>query len=107
MSFGAYVSNGAADTVSVLDLVYLRQDRTLQVGRQPTGMAVNPVRNEVYVVNTLAGTVSVIDGDNNPLVPPTPVTKLPYFIDVDSAGHRAYVANSGSNTRDARQNPHR
>jgi YVTN family beta-propeller protein len=27
-----------------------------------------------------------------------PVHKLPYFIDVDAAGHRAYVANSGSNT---------
>ncbi len=51
----AYVSNGASNTVSVLDLVYLRQDRTLQVGSQPTGIAVNPVRNEVYVVNTLSG----------------------------------------------------
>ena len=94
----AYVSNGAADTVSVLDLVYLRQDRTLQVGRQPTGMAVNPVRNEVYVVNTLAGTVSVIDTENNTVVATIPVHKLPYFIDVDAAGDRAYVANSGSNS---------
>src|ERR1039457_1838316 len=94
----AYVSNGAADTVSVLDLVYLRQDRTLQVGRQPTGMAVNPVRNEVYVVNALAGTVSVIDTENNTVVATIPVHKLPYFIDVDAAGHRAYVANSGSNS---------
>ena len=44
----AYVSNGDPGTVTVLDLVYLRQDRVLQVGRQPTGMAVNPIRNEVY-----------------------------------------------------------
>src|SRR3984957_20529255 len=61
----AYVSNGAANTVSVLDLVYLRQDRTLQVGLNPTGLAVNPVRNEVYVVNTGSptgnGTVSIIE----------------------------------------------
>lgn len=94
----AYVSNGASNTVSVLDLVYLRQDRTLQVGSQPTGMAVNPMRNEVYVVNTLAGTVSVIDTDANRVVATVPVHKLPYFIDVDASGHRAYVANSGSNT---------
>jgi len=94
----AYVSNGAANTVSVLDLVYLRQDRTLQVGSQPSGMAVNPVRNEIYVVNTLAGTVSVIDTESNTVVATIPVHKLPYFIDVDSAGHRAYVANSGSNS---------
>jgi YVTN family beta-propeller protein len=98
----AYVSNGASNTVSVLDLVYLRQDRTLQVGTQPTGMAVNPKRNEVYVVNTGTtsgtGSVSVIDTDANRVVATIPVHRLPYFIDVDAAGARAYVANSGSNS---------
>jgi YVTN family beta-propeller protein len=98
----AYVSNGASNTVSVLDLVYLRADRTLQVGIQPTGLAVNPKRDEVYVVNagTAAGTgsVSVIDTDANRVVATIPVHKLPYFIDVDAVGERAYVANSGSNT---------
>jgi len=98
----AYVSNGASNTVSVLDLVYLRQDRTLQVGIQPTGLAVNPKRDEVYVVNagpaTGTGSVSVIDTGANRVVATIPVHKLPYFIDVDAAGERAYVANSGSNT---------
>jgi len=94
----AYVTNGASNTVSVLDLVYLRQDRTLQVGSQPSGLAVNPKRNEVYAVNTLSGTVSVIDTDANRVVATIPVHKLPYFIDVDAEGRRAYVANSGSNS---------
>ncbi len=98
----AYVSNGASNTVSVLDLVYLRPDRTLLVGSQPTGMAVNPKRYEVYVVNTgtTAGTgsVSVIDTDQNRVAATIQVHKLPYFIDVDTTGERAYVANSGSNT---------
>jgi YVTN family beta-propeller protein len=98
----AYVSNGSSNTVSVLDLVYMRQDRTLQVGPQPSGMAVNPKRNEVYVVNTGTasgtGSVSVVDTDANRVVATIPVHKLPYFIDVDAAGHRAYIANSGSNT---------
>ena len=93
----AYVSNGGSNTVSVLDLVYLRPDRTLQVGNQPSGMAVNPSRNEVYVVNTLSGTVSVIDTASNKVAVTIPVHKLPYFIDVDASGRRAYVANSGSN----------
>jgi YVTN family beta-propeller protein len=82
----------------VLDLVYLRQDRTLQVGNQPTGIAANPKLNEVYVVNTLSGTVSIIDTTVNRVVATVPVHKQPYFIDVDAAGHRAYVANSGSNS---------
>jgi YVTN family beta-propeller protein len=94
----AYVSNGGSDTVSVLDLVYLRQDRTLQVGRQPSGMAVNQRRDEVYVVNTQSGSVSVIDTGVNQVVATIPVHKLPYFIDVDAEGRRAYVANSGSNS---------
>jgi YVTN family beta-propeller protein len=98
----AYVSNGTSNTVSVLDLVYMRQDRTLQVGTRPTGIAINPRRNEVYVVNAGTpsgnGSVSVIDTDANRVVATIPVHKLPYFIDVDAAGHRAYVANSGSNT---------
>jgi YVTN family beta-propeller protein len=98
----AYVSNGAANTVSVLDLVYLRQDRTLQVGVNPTGLAVNPVRNEVYVVNTGTptgnGSISIIDSATNRVVATVPVHKLPYFISVDPSGHRAFVANSGSNT---------
>jgi len=94
----AYITNGKSNTVSVLDLVYLRQDRTLQVGNQPSGIAANPKRNEVYAVNTLSGSVSVIDTTSNNVVATIPVRKLPYFIDVDASGHRAYVANSGSNS---------
>jgi YVTN family beta-propeller protein len=94
----AYISNGTSNTVTVLDLVYLRQDRTLQVGINPTGLAVNPVRNEVYAVNSQSGSISVIDADANRVVATIPVHRLPYFISVDSTGHRAYVANSGSNT---------
>ncbi len=63
----------------------------------PTGLAVNPVRNEVYVVNTESGTVSVIDTESNRVVATIPVHRQPYFISVDNTGRRAYVANSGSN----------
>jgi YVTN family beta-propeller protein len=94
----AYVSDGADNTVTVLDLVYLRRDRTLSVGRQPTGMAVNPVRNEVYVANTGSDSVSVLDAEKNEVVRTIGVHRTPYSIDVAPDGKRAYVANSGSNT---------
>ena len=101
----AYVTNGTANTVTVLDLVYLRRDRTLSVGLNPTGITANPNttdktnphRNEVYVVNSQSGSVSVIDAETNRVVATIPVHRLPYFISVDASGHRAYVANSGSN----------
>ena len=94
----AYVTNGGAGTVTVLDLVNFRPDRTLRVGDNPTGVAINPVRNEAYVVNTKSATVSVIDADTNAVVATIPVHKTPYSIAVDSKGERAYVANAGANT---------
>ena len=94
----AYVSNGGANTVTVLDLVFLRLDRTLAVGEGPTGLAANPKRNEVYVVNTRSGNVSVIDAEANRVVATIPVRRQPYAISVDAEGRRAYVANAGSNS---------
>jgi YVTN family beta-propeller protein len=94
----AYVTNGASNTVSVLDLVNLRSDRTLRVGDNPTGIGINPQRNEVYVVNTQSGTVTVIDAATNTLAATIGVHRQPYFISVDARGGRAYVANSGSNS---------
>lgn len=93
----AYVTNSGNNTVTVLDLVHLRQDRVLTVGANPTGIAANPKNNDVYVVNTDSGTVSVIDSIVNRVVATIPVHRKPYFIDVNSDGTRAYVANSGSN----------
>jgi YVTN family beta-propeller protein len=93
----AYVSNGGSNTVTVLDVVNLRQDRVLKVGASPTGIGVNPKRNEVYIVNSGSASVSVIDAQTNSVVATIPARKTPYFIDVDADGARAYVANSGSN----------
>jgi YVTN family beta-propeller protein len=93
----AYVTNTGSNTVTVLDLVNLRQDRVLAVGSEPSGITANPARNEVYAVNTSSGTISVIDAELNRVVATIPVHRKPYFIDVNAAGDRAYVANSGSN----------
>src|SRR5579862_6229389 len=53
----AYVTNGGSNTVTVLDLVNLRQDCVLQVGAEPSGITANPKRNEVYAVNSASGSV--------------------------------------------------
>ena len=96
----AYVANTAGNSVTVLDLVYLRPDRTLQVGVSPVALAVNPLRQEVYVLNAhpgeSAGSVSVIDSTSNAVVASIPVEREPSSIAVDATGQRAYVANSGS-----------
>ena len=93
----AYVSDGSTGTVTVLNLVEMRLERTLAVGQKPTGMAANPKRNEIYVVNTGSDSVSVIDAERNRVVSTMAVHQTPYFISVAPDGLRAYVANSGSN----------
>ncbi|MES2220093.1 MAG: YncE family protein [Acidobacteriota bacterium] len=93
----AYITNGGSNTVTVLDVVNLRQDRVIRVGYNPTGVAVNTRRNEVYVVNTGSNSVSVIDAERNAVVATIPVHQRPYFVSVSDDGTRAYVANSGSN----------
>jgi YVTN family beta-propeller protein len=111
----AYVTNGGSNTVSVFDVVNIRLDRVIQVGQNPTGVTVNPKRNEVYVVNSGTpqggdganaagsptgpnGSITVIDAEKNAVAATIPVHRQPYFIDVDPSGEIAYVANSGSNS---------
>jgi YVTN family beta-propeller protein len=93
----AYISNGGSNTVTVLDVVNMRQDRVIAVGSDPSALAVNPRRNEVYVVNSGSDTVTVINAETNTVAATIRVQRRPYSIHVDEQGERAYVANSKSN----------
>lgn len=94
----AYVANNSVDTVTVLDLVNFRADRTLQVGKAPSSIAVNPTRNEVYVTNSGSSTVTAINADSNSIAATIGVGRGPADIAVDSKGLRAFVTNKLSNT---------
>jgi YVTN family beta-propeller protein len=98
----AYVTNGGSGTVSVIDVVNVRLDRELAVGKNPVAVAANPARNEVYVVNSGAenqpGSLSVINAEGNTVAATIALHRRPVAIAVDAAGEWAYVANSGSNT---------
>ena len=98
----AYVAEKAQNTVTVIDLVYLRTDRTVQVGDAPIAETVNPKRDEVYVVNSRPGhadgSVSVIDTTTNAVVATIRVEREPESISVDETGKLAYVADSGSSS---------
>jgi YVTN family beta-propeller protein len=91
------VTNSGSNTVTALDVVNLRQDRVIAVGRRPVGIAANPARNEVYAVNADSNSVSVIDTMSNQVAATIGVDRTPYSIDVAQDGRTAYVANSGAN----------
>ena len=98
----AYITNGGSGTVTVLDVVNIRVDREVAVGRNPVAVAASPTRNEVYVVNSGVengdGSVSVINAENNTVAATILVHIRPVSIDLAADGSRAYVANSGSNS---------
>ncbi len=98
----AYIANRTGNSVTVLDLVYLRPDRTLSVGVSPIALTANPQRDEVYVVSAQpqspSGSITVIDTTQNTAVATIPVHRNPSSFTVDASGHRAYVVNTGSNT---------
>ena len=92
----AYITNGQSNSVSVLDLLQLRNVKTIPVGASPTGVAANPARNEIYVANAESNNISIIDAERNVVAATIGVHRAPYFVSVSSDGKRAYVANSGS-----------
>jgi YVTN family beta-propeller protein len=98
----AYVANSGGNTVTVLDLVYLRLDRTLRVGENPVAIVTNPKKSEAYILNrqpdSANGSISIIDTTQNQVVATIPVQHEPTTISVDPTGTSAYIANSGSNT---------
>ena len=98
----AYVTNGGSDTVTVLDVVDVRIDREIPVGRNPVAVAASPARNEVYVVNSGPaggqGSLTVIGTEDNAVEATIPLRLEPLSIDLDADGSLAYVANAGSNS---------
>jgi YVTN family beta-propeller protein len=66
----AYITNGKSNTVSVIDLRTFQYAKTIKVGNEPTGVAANSKKNEIYVVNTGSNNVSVIDAETTLLSPP-------------------------------------
>jgi YVTN family beta-propeller protein len=98
----AYVANFAGNSVTILDVVNMREDRTVEVGTAPVAVASNATADEVYVVNSApgqaAGSLSIIDTKHNTVVDTLRLGRAPSAIAVDPAGLRAYVANTGSNS---------
>jgi YVTN family beta-propeller protein len=61
----AYVTNPGSDVVSLVDVATAIVLGTIIVGDHPLGLAINPVRDEVYCVNKNSNTITVIDSTEN------------------------------------------
>ncbi|MHB8086460.1 MAG: YncE family protein [Dehalococcoidia bacterium] len=71
---------------------------TVHVGGWPSGVAVNPVTNRIYVVNQLDHNVSVIEGATNTVIAVIPVGGAPMDVAVNPATNRIFVTNETDDT---------
>ncbi len=85
------------DQVAVVDPVAKTVLQVIDVGSQPKGMAINPVTRKLYVTNSNANSVSVIDLATNAVVKTEFVfSNAPERVAVDPIINRIYVAGYGS-----------
>jgi len=66
----------------------------IPVGTGITAVAINNKTNRLYVVNTISGSLSVIDGFSNHIITSIPVGHQPVAVGVNYITNRIYVLNS-------------
>ena len=90
----------AVETSRSAVLVFDPQTKSIssvRVGTGPVAIAVNTATDRIYVANSEAGSVTVIDGKNDSVFATLNVGPLPYVVAVNPATNRIYVSNTFSN----------
>jgi YVTN family beta-propeller protein len=88
------VTSAVSDIVSVIDTSNNSIIYTIDVGNNPTGIAINTEGTRVYVTNYDDGTVSVINTSSHEVVATVPVGSRPNKVAVNPNGTRVYVVNN-------------
>src|SRR2546430_8988589 len=78
--------------------VFCLKKKTVGVGSNPTGVAYDSARGEIFVANQGSNTVSVISASTNAVVATVPVGFGSIGVAYDSARGEIFVANHFSNT---------
>jgi len=89
----AYIADGYADSVSVIDVANNAAKAKIPVGIEPAGVAISPDGSRVYVVNEGSSSVSVINTATNKVIATVGVGSSPIGVAVTPDGSRVYVGN--------------
>lgn len=92
-----YVSNFNNQSASVIDVSKYEIVKTVYVGYDPQGIAIDSMTNTIYVAS-LAGHVSLINGSSHELIGTISVGQFPEGIAFNKNNGLAYVSNAGSNS---------
>ena len=71
---------------------------TVYTGKGPSAEAITPDGRYLYVINTQASTLSIINIANDEVVKTIKVGNYPSAVKISPDGHYCFVVNSGSNT---------
>ncbi len=98
-----YVTNEVSNTVSVVDLDQSRVLATIPVGQAPTGMAITPDQEYIYVANIRSANLSVISTASNSVVAMIPLPSSygvasPFGIAMSPDGQQLFVSNLSDGT---------
>ncbi|MDQ0371852.1 YncE family protein [Cellulomonas humilata] len=91
----AYVTQNALNSVAVVDTTTFAcppAAAAIPVGVGPWGIAYNPVRGEMYVVNATSATLSVISTSSNTVIETLPIGPGGRTAAVSPDGDRVYVS---------------
>jgi YVTN family beta-propeller protein len=91
-----YVSNGAGDTISEIDVISNREIGRIKVGVAPRGVGIVPGDRFALVSNSGSNTVSVVDLSHRREVTQVAVGRDPRHMAISKAGDWAYVSIWGS-----------
>ena len=87
------------DYVYAIDVRNNNIEASIQVGSEPSGLALSPLQDRLYVVNQTDENISVIDTATNQIIGnPIPTGHIPFDIIVHPSRPFMYVSNSGDNT---------
>lgn len=92
-----YVSNFGNQSVSIIDGSTNDIFKTIQVGFDPQGIAVDNTSNRIYVV-TYGNDIAIIDGFANEVVSKVKVGEFPERAAFNHNNGLLYVSNTGSNS---------
>jgi YVTN family beta-propeller protein len=94
----AYVANGGANSLSVINIASNTVTATIPVGSFPVGVVFSPDRSMAYVANSGDGTVSVINTAGNTVVATVALSSgaSPFKLAITPDGKSLYVSDFGA-----------
>lgn len=89
----AYVANRGSGTVSVIKLARMEFERNIEAGGGPRGMALHPIKDEIWVTNTDTNSISIIDLETRNESMEFACGAMPVDVSFTPDGKRALVTN--------------